>query len=972
MEQEYIKIEQDMMNYQENEPQQDEEEEFKEEKLSIKVENEDGEDLKFENELLKLEKEIETVDPEFERQVTKMTHMVNEQAEESSTLRQVVESLSERLAQSQLENDNLNQKINAAKRKQELRQLYMKMTYSNIPKYQNLKRIQNNNNNVEEEDDEYENDQTTMMDLDKAIDIIINKENYIPSQIMNASKAIYGHGLTDDQSRAILTDKHIIKPLLDIIQYNGKLIKQNNPDAIDLVTNAIKAIIPLLGDKKIIDEFLELNGIGTYNDLIKPENLKQIAPICSLIAESIKKVMDFAETEDQKAKLDDIIVKLCNIAKANIDDLELLHEFGEILKKVDLLSSDPTPHLMKPLIDNGLLDTSVSCALVKKDDYIGVCDTFGFTHDHVGDVKSVNGKNIDIPNIKNLVDFVDLYAPEAVADVLTNVLDGMLAIIEADKLPKEILQEFIDNGLEKALIKAIDKNKSLSNNIDSDEEEKYGSETDIMLKWGNDNSDEDKKKIIDCIADFYNTLEFDKLNPKMSQLKAKLNEMDIGIYGTDKWLDQQDPNGSYKKLARVKTPDSDDQVLEDLYAESKYQFDEQDAMQLIKQRRDERVKHANLADIGSFLSRMGKPEKTKKEFLEKQKFGMMRKTPKNNYKQEMKVNNQDNNNQQESQSKMSKLFSGMFKKKMNNNDNDKNNVNNKNNKKKGKNEASNLSVVKLKKDDTKMPNRLKQQERLFINNKKRIKYDDFMNEAFDNKLVGNGADNDLNELQKIYNEMDHYTQLVRPVGAMLQKWYVLANHLTTYWISPTNRELSRWDEKEEEEMDLDVLANMSEQERYYDCWILYDMKRKRMLQEIRWRNRGMMNDPKYITVQCANSEETPWSTVIDHGYLENNDKEQKIKINQKARYWRVLCLGNYGEDTDEAPRFVFYEVQFWGKTQNNYRSAPTMQYSKKSNSRRDKYTSVNARHGVTFSDATNNSIRMTGRSGFKTVPSYRE
>merc|ERR1712176_425696 len=214
------------------------------------------------------------------------------------------------------------------------------------------------------------------------------------------------------------------------------------------------------------------------------------------------------------------------------------------------------------------------------------------------------------------------------------------------------------------------------------------------------------------------------------------------------------------------------------------------------------------------------------------------------------------------------------------------------------------------------PNRLQQQERMFLkkqdkNGRKRIpKYDDFMNEAFNNK-IGRG----LNEVQQIYNEMTHHTGLVKPVGSMLQKWFVLANHSTTYWVSPTNKELSRYNDEHDDYYDMD------DDEKFNDCWLLYDMKRKRMIQEIRWRNRGQMNDPKYITIQTAKNEETPWANV-SNAYLEKTDNEQVITVNKKARYWRILFLGNHGEDTDDAPRFVFYEVQFWG------RKHSTMQYSK--------------------------------------------
>lgn len=74
-----------------------------------------------------------------------------------------------------------------------------------------------------------------------------------------------------------------------------------------------------------------------------------------------------------------------------------------------------------------------------------------------------------------------------------------------------------------------------------------------------------------------------------------------------------------------------------------------------------------------------------------------------------------------------------------------------------------------------------------------------------------------------------------------------------------------------------------------------------------------MNDPKYIEIQASRSEETPWVSV-QKAFLESTDQEQVVDVGKRAgkhRYWRILFLGNHGEDTEEAPRFVFSEVQFW-------------------------------------------------------------
>eukprot|EP01084_Bolivina_argentea_P065472 119344_1 len=296
--------------------------------------------------------------------------------------------------------------------------------------------------------------------------------------------------------------------------------------------------------------------------------------------------------------------------------------------------------------------------------------------------------------------------------------------------------------------------------------------------------------------------------------------------------------------------------------------------------------------------------------------------------------------EQANQSRMSKIFTGMFKKK------------DKGGKGKGLMSMSQVQSYSAESKDSgvvtpqqglspsnsgiltrrAVPNRLQQQQRMFSkqafhkNGRKRIpRYEDFMNQAFNDK-IGRG----LNEVQQIFNEMTHHTGMVRPVGSMLQKWFVLANHQATYWISQNNKELERYDAQDAP----DDYEDMDDEEKYNDCWLLFDMKHRRLIQEIRWRNRGQMNDPKYITIQSSNSEETPWAD-ISNAFLEKTEDEQVIEVNKRARYWRIMFLGNHGEDTDDAPRFVFYEVQFWG------RKHSTMNYSKAAKQRknRDRYGS---------------------------------
>lgn len=232
------------------------------------------------------------------------------------------------------------------------------------------------------------------------------------------------------------------------------------------------------------------------------------------------------------------------------------------------------------------------------------------------------------------------------------------------------------------------------------------------------------------------------------------------------------------------------------------------------------MNHPSLTDIADFLSRAGR---TRKDTTQEQKLQAVRQMIQQRRDQHAKKS-----------SKMSKLFNGMFRKKDNKKMETQQQLHQ---------EQPNMlivpgSAVLAPWDGNTQnipPNRLQQQNKYFLekqglNGRKRVpKYDDFMNEAFNQKL-GKG----LNEVQQIYNEMTHHTGMVKPVGSMLQKWYVLANHTTTYWISPSNKELSRY------KLQHDKSYDVPDDEKFYDCWLLFDMKRKRMVQEFRITNRGMV------------------------------------------------------------------------------------------------------------------------------------
>ena len=127
---------------------------------------------------------------------------------------------------------------------------------------------------------------------------------------------------------------------------------------------------------------------------------------------------------------------------------------------------------------------------------------------------------------------------------------------------------------------------------------------------------------------------------------------------------------------------------------------------------------------------------------------------------------------------------------------------------------------------------------------------------------GSAYDNDVSAPSKLKN----YGQ---PIGRFLQKWYVLANHSTQYWISRTNAELNKRDEhykklKEQRRRkkkqqygsddekyndDQDDEESDPEEERddeYTESldWILFDTRQKRLISEIRVSGRGAPNDPK--------------------------------------------------------------------------------------------------------------------------------
>merc|ERR1719244_358854 len=177
----------------------------------------------------------------------------------------------------------------------------------------------------------------------------------------------------------------------------------------------------------------------------------------------------------------------------------------------------------------------------------------------------------------------------------------------------------------------------------------------------------------------------------------------------------------------------------------------------------------------------------------------------------------------------------------------------------------------------------------------------------------------------------------QPIGRFLQKWYVLANHSTQYWISRTNAELNKRDEhyrelkakrkkkrrqqrgSDDEKYDLSGDGNDSEDEEereggYTESldWILFDTRSKRLISELRVSGRGAPNDPKDIKMQMSASPSGPWTTVKEHTMKNDGAREKVGGFEAEARFWRVVFLSNYGQQEPDAPRYVLYECQFWG------------------------------------------------------------
>jgi len=100
-------------------------------------------------------------------------------------------------------------------------------------------------------------------------------------------------------------------------------------------------------------------------------------------------------------------------------------------------------------------------------------------------------------------------------------------------------------------------------------------------------------------------------------------------------------------------------------------------------------------------------------------------------------------------------------------------------------------------------------------------------------------------------------------------------------------------------------------------WILFDTKRERLVHEVRMQGRGQATDPKNVKIQMSVSLSGPWSDVASAELQKSTQPQSVSGFQAKSRFWRVAFLSNHGEEQPEAPRWVLYEVQFWGPMDND-------------------------------------------------------
>ena len=272
-------------------------------------------------------------------------------------------------------------------------------------------------------------------------------------------------------------------------------------------------------------------------------------------------------------KIEDLALKITRVTKDNIDDkdgLELVHDLGDLLSR---MPAENQQNLVPQLMKAGLPDIAANCALENGDDHTGVCDTFGFCHDRLDDTRSFLRDNKLVP-IRQLIEAVNSYAqdPERTETCFAHVVDGIADMIAKDPKGQEMITQFIDQGLEPVLLRAIDK---VVDGVNGENMEMKYEEDDESANLTPKAMVEVKDKLMmQAIGDFYNSLCFEKMDPKMEQLKQRLEVCDVPLFGSDDWVQRQRPTIDIQMSPR--SPDG--QLLEDLFTGAGIEFDEKDAI----------------------------------------------------------------------------------------------------------------------------------------------------------------------------------------------------------------------------------------------------------------------------------------------------------------------------------------------------------------------------------------------------------
>jgi len=82
----------------------------------------------------------------------------------------------------------------------------------------------------------------------------------------------------------------------------------------------------------------------------------------------------------------------------------------------------------------------------------------------------------------------------------------------------------------------------------------------------------------------------------------------------------------------------------------------------------------------------------------------------------------------------------------------------------------------------------------------------------------------------------------------LQKWYVLANHDTQYWVSPTSAEIEA---RKAVMTKRTVFSDGQLEQTEAKTWIVFDTLRERIVHEVSFRGTDQSSDPRDVQVQTS-------------------------------------------------------------------------------------------------------------------------